>query len=71
MKTTLRSNEKNQMGINKKMVTVRDDKNGFFYTFSYEFPMSGAEQCTASFKQADRFGTKESAMEYAKAFINA
>lgn len=69
MKKTFRSNEKNQMGINKKIATLRDDKNGFFYTFTYEFPMSGPEQATAHTKEANRFSTQEGAVEFLKKFF--
>ena len=69
MKKTYRSNEKNEQGISKKIATLRDDKNGLFYTFTYEFPMHGPEQTTACSKEANRFNTQGEAIEFLKKFF--
>jgi len=69
MKKTYRSNEKNEQGISRKIATLRDDRNGFFYTFTYEFPMSGPEQLTPCSKEANRFDTPKAAIEFLKNFF--
>ena len=70
MNTTYRSKERNEKGICKRLAEVKENKNGFTYVNIYEFPMTGAEQYTANFKQANRFENKEAALKFAKDFAN-